>query len=118
MTFRFDTSSIAQNIEAMDNRTEIAIRAFADAAALKLQNDARDNAKWTDRTGHARQRLTCSAGKVTKGYRLTLSHGVDYGLWLELAHEKRFAIIEPTIRTTGATEVLPSFERFLERLGR
>ena len=28
-------------------------------------------------------------------------HGFDYGIWLELAHEKNYAIIAPTIREEG-----------------
>jgi hypothetical protein len=30
--------------------------------------------------------------------RIVLSHGVDYGIWLELAKEKKNAIIAPTVR--------------------
>ena len=33
--------------------------------------------------------------------RITLAHGVDYGIWLELAHEKNYAIIAPTVREEG-----------------
>ena len=33
--------------------------------------------------------------------RITLAHGVDYGIWLELAHGKNYAIIAPTIREEG-----------------
>ena len=33
--------------------------------------------------------------------RITLAHGVSYGIWLELAHEKNYAIIAPTIREEG-----------------
>ena len=33
--------------------------------------------------------------------RITLAHGVEYGIWLELAHEKNYAIIAPTVREEG-----------------
>ena len=32
---------------------------------------------------------------------LYLSHGVEYGKWLELAHGGRFAIVGPTIMRVG-----------------
>ena len=33
--------------------------------------------------------------------RITLSHGVSYGIWLELANEKNYAIVAPTVRDEG-----------------
>jgi hypothetical protein len=35
---------------------------------------------------------------------------------LELANEKRFAIIQPAIEYVGAFEIMPGFERLIERL--
>ena len=55
---------------------------------------------------------------MDNGYRITLAHGVDYGIWLELAHEKKYAIIPETIRVVGDGEILPGFERLIERLGK
>jgi hypothetical protein len=99
-----------------ESKADIAIRMLAEQGALQLQNSARENRKWTDRTGHARQRLTGYVGKIPEGYRITLAHGVDYGIWLELAHEKRFAIIPRTIEYVGTFEIMPGFQRLIERL--
>lgn len=116
MNFRLDISQLLHGLSTTESKADMAIRMYAENAALKLQNYARTHRKWTDRTGHARQRLTGTSASYGNGYRLTLSHGVDYGIWLELAHEKRFAIIETTIRTVGNNEILPGLERLLERL--
>src|SRR5688500_10891929 len=51
------------------------------------------NAPWQDRTGAARAGLTATV----EGNAVTLAHGVDYGLWLEIANQGRFAIIAPAI---------------------
>lgn len=115
--FRFDMSGLVKGLVEVPDWAEAAIQMYAEQGALKLQNFARENRKWTDRTGHARQRLTGYVGKIPQGYRITLAHGVDYGLWLELAHEKRFAIIPPSIEYVGTFEIMPGFQNLLERLG-
>lgn len=113
---RLDISGMLSGLSNCESAADKAIHVFAEQAALKLQNSARENRKWTDRTGQARQRLHGFVGKIPEGYRITLAHGVDYGIWLELAHEKRFAIIQPTIEYVGTFEIMPGFEHLLERL--
>lgn len=115
-SFKLDASSLESGLNALMNRSQAATRMYAETSATKLQNYARNNAPWTDRTGQARQRLTGTAMIVANGYKLRLAHGVNYGIWLELAHEKRFAIIQPTIlANTG--EIMEGFNGLLERLG-
>ena len=86
--FSFDPTGLLQGLTQTESKADVAIRMYAEQSALKLQNYAKEHRRWTDRTGHARQRLTGSSAKITTGYRLQLAHGVDYGLWLELAKEK------------------------------
>lgn len=114
---KFDVSDMESKLEAMGTRVDAAVRVFAEQGAINLRSNAQTNAKWTDRTGSARQRLNAYVSATANGYRITLAHGVDYGIWLELAHEKRFAIIPQTIEYVGTFEIMPAFERFLERLG-
>ena len=101
--FKLDASSLESGLNALMNRSQAAIRMYAETAALKLQNYARDKAPWTALT-------------VANGYKLRLAHGVNYGIWLELAHEKRFAIIQPTI-LANTSEIMEGFQGLLERLG-
>lgn len=113
--FRFDPSDMLERLSTAEGRAPMAMRMYAETAAKKLESSAKQHAPWTDRTGHARQRLTGKVESVSNGYKIILAHGVDYGVWLELAHEKRFAIIAPTINKEGPN-ILKSFERLLERL--
>lgn len=115
--FRLDISGLANGLIGAPDKFDLAIRMYAEQGALKLQNYAKEHRKWTDRTGHARQRLTGYVGKSEKGYKIYLAHGVDYGLWLELAHEKRFSIIPQTIEYVGSQVIMPGFEKLMERLG-
>ena len=54
---------------------------------------------------------------MSNGYRIRLAHGVDYGIWLELANEKRYAIIDETVKHVGDSEVMPAFQNLMDRLG-
>ena len=112
----FNMKDLENGIDSFMGKSEAAIKMYAETSALKLQNYAREKRPWTDRTGHARQRLSGYSGKVAKGYKLYLAHGVDYGLWLELAHEKRFSIIPQTLQHVGSKTIMPGFERLMEKL--
>ncbi len=114
---KWDLSSLLSGMANAENKVDAAVRMYAETGALKLQNYAKQNAPWTDRTGQARQRLTSYVSAVSNGYKIALSHGVAYGIWLELAHEKRFSIIPQTINYVGTQEILPGLNKLLERLG-
>jgi hypothetical protein len=65
--------------------------------AGQLEGYAKDHAPWTDRTGNARNGLHGGVEVRKDEYVLFLSHGVDYGIWLELAHGGNYAIVRPTV---------------------
>ena len=113
---KIDASKLLANLENAETKSQVAIRMFAQEGAKKFENYAKKNRPWTDRTGSARQRLQGGVEKRASGYAIRISHGVDYGIWLELAHEKRFAILPDTLRYVGEEEIMPAFEKFMERL--
>lgn len=98
VSFRLDTSDIQHRLDSI--MVQNALLVYSETVAKEFESYAKANRKWTDRTGHARQRLTGYVEKLegNKGFRICIAHGVDYGLWLELAHEKKYAILEPTVR--------------------
>lgn len=116
MGFKLDISGMAAGLASAASKSEMAIGMYAEQSALQLQNYAREHRKWTDRTGQARQRLTGTSHKIANGYRLELAHGVDYGIWLEMAHERKYSIIPETIDKVGEEKILPGLEHLLERL--
>lgn len=62
--------------------------------ASELENEAKVNASWKDRTGHARQSINGKASNRGSIYRISLSHGVEYGEILEEGSKPH--IIRPT----------------------
>lgn len=113
--FNINVERLVNGLNTVDNRFQTAVLMFAETEAIKLESDMKTNRPWTDRTSAAKQRLKANAYRLNKSVRIELSHGVDYGIWLELANEKRFAIIEPTIRLAGPY-VMRDFEGLLNRL--
>jgi hypothetical protein len=99
--FKMDFSKLLNGVTMMDVKMQLAVEMFVDTKSQEIQSTAQENAVWTDRTGRARQGLKGTYIKTPKGYKIVLSHSVDYGMWLELANEKNYAIIEPTIKLSS-----------------
>lgn len=114
--FKFDLSVLEKGLESLQNKVEIALDMYVDTSAQKIEEYGKTNARWKNRTGHARNRLRCSWEKNQNVYTLKFAHGVDYGIYLEMAHGRKYAIIEETIMTVGEQEIMPGFNRFIERL--
>ena len=114
-TIRFDAKQVLNNLSKAETKTQVAIKMFATEGAKKFQNYAKLHRPWTDRTGHARQRLTGWVETFSDKTRIHIGHGVDYGIYLELCHEKRFAILQPTVNACSA-EVLAGFSELMRYL--
>lgn len=76
---------------------------------LKLAEDilayAKQNAPWQDRTGDARAGLDVDVSESGGAIYIQLYHQVDYGLWLEVIQNGRFAIIMPTLEQFSGTMI-------------
>lgn len=92
-----NTKEVEEGLQKFRTRANAALDMYAVTAALKLQSEAQQNRPWTDRTNRARLGLTGSSESTEKELRIVLAHTVDYGVWLELAHEQNYAIIMPTM---------------------
>lgn len=117
MSIRIDVDGVVEGLTLLREAIDPAVQMLATQGAQKMENFAKENRRWTDRTGQARQRLKGSTSQIPNGYRITIAHGVDYGIWLELAHEKRFSILPETLEYVSAFEIMPGFNKLIERLG-
>ena len=106
---RFDYSQITKNLGVYKTRVEAGLLMYATTKANELESYMKLNRPWTDRTGHARQRLTGWVEVLTNKVRIYIGHGVDYGIYLELCHEKRYAILQPTVNALSK-EVLKGYK--------
>lgn len=97
--FSLNIEELKFSLLSIEEKTELTIQSYMVSKAPTIEAKMKKNRPWTDRTGLAKQRLTAKVSKPKKGIiRLTLAHGVDYGIWLELANDKNYAIIAPTLK--------------------
>ena len=88
--------SIAKAAAIFPRRVDQACR----ASALTGEAFARMNAPWTNRTGAARGSLRGQSTVSGASGAITLSHGVHYGIYLELSNGGRFRILPQALQAT------------------
>lgn len=85
---------------------------LAQQNAQEMEAWAKQNAPWQDRTGNARAGLHATVEGTGGIGTIVLSHGVPYGLWLEIANGGRYAIIAQAIDVFGA-KLMDDLQRML-----
>lgn len=100
------------DFKAVERKVRAAIGVYADTAAKKMEAEAKRNAPWTDRTSNARNSIQGDFGWKGKRAVISLSGNMDYFVFLELAMEKRYSILVPTIEK-HAKEILEGYRRML-----
>lgn len=101
MAFQLDYqgSSLDKKLGVLGTKMGAMILMYASTKASELESKMKVNRPWTDRTNMAKMTLNAKVSQPSSEVvRITLAHGVDYGIWLELANGKNYAIIAPTIR--------------------
>lgn len=100
--FDYNGSNLKSGLDRLSDRLGALVLMYVATKASELQAKMKVNRPWTDRTGMAKITLSAKVSQPSDAVvRITLAHGVDYGIWLELANEKNYAIIGPTIKTEG-----------------
>lgn len=88
--------SVYNKIRRHIGATVLAIEPLAGEAEGYMKT----NAPWNNITRNARNSLTGTVNVQSSPQKtrisLTLSHGMDYGVWLELKNAGKFAIVRPT----------------------
>jgi hypothetical protein len=118
LTLRYSESGLAKGLSRLAERAGAVILAYAGTKAGIIESDMKQDRPWTDRTGMAKSRLSARVSQPQSNIvRITLAHGVDYGVYLEgfkpdgtvmkryasgvageLGSEKKFAIVGPSVR--------------------
>ena len=105
MGWKIDFEDVITGLTEFGTKFNAAVEIYAQTSAKKFESYAKEHRPWTDRTGRARQGLTGYVTTTGTGWRINIAHTVDYGLWLEHARNKKYAILEPTVRL-NSDEVL------------
>ncbi|NPV44807.1 MAG: hypothetical protein HPY70_12670 [Firmicutes bacterium] len=99
---------VVKNAEKWVDRKIVANLALAANWAARMEAHMKTHAPWQDRTGTARAGLFAKPEVDGDDIVIRLGHSVEYGIYLELAHERKYAILEPTARKF-ARNILKSY---------
>lgn len=101
-TLDYSSSTLKKNLDKMSVKLGAVLLMYSATKASEIESRMKINRPWTDRTGMAKATLSAKVSQPNENIiRITLAHGVFYGIWLELANGKNYAIIAPTIREEG-----------------
>jgi hypothetical protein len=90
------SEKVNKNIDGHIDRLIAASLALGQDLAGMLEKEMKQDAPWQDRTGNARKGLKGSSAIDDDNITITVSHSVDYGVYLELANDGKYAILKPT----------------------
>lgn len=95
---RGSIQTVINGLETYTGRLYEALLIVTDVVAKKMESYAKSNAIWEDQSGNARQGIRGDAyWESSKILVCSLSHTMEYGVWLELAHQRKYAILEESI---------------------
>lgn len=97
--FKFDVSGLQKGLQALQPKLRAALNVYAETCAKKFESEAKRNYPWTDRTYMASKTLHGDYQWRGDVVRITLEHGVDYGIYLEFCNEGKYAIVWPTVQS-------------------
>lgn len=112
--FTLESDTLTPSIKALPGVLDKIIQTTMNYYEPKLENFAKLNASWTDRTTNARNGLAARSGRTDKVHYIVLFHQVPYGIYLETMQSGRFAIIMPTIDEFGP-QVMNTFQKILDK---
>ena len=108
MAFKWDVPPTEVFPQGYANYTQALFQTgnrVAEARAAEAEQWMKASAPWQDQTGRARAGLHVDVSQSEFILaQLTFAHGedVEYGVWLEIANQGRFAIIAPAIDAWGS----------------
>lgn len=92
------SSQVRANMRRYSERVEASLILYADHFGKgTMEQYAKRNAPWTDRTNMARNSLNGGGLKAGDDLISYISHGVEYGKWLEVIGAGKYAILQPTV---------------------
>lgn len=111
-----DMREVEERLQDIETKTMVYIKMRMSYYAKDMQSYAQLNRPWRDRTTRARQSLYGFIKEAGKGIlEIGIAHGVDYGVSLEFEHEKRYAILYPTLRYY-TDRIMSGFRNVMEQI--
>lgn len=109
-------SELYERVDKLMPKINKAVGMYMQTKSQEYEAYMKTHRKWTDRTGDAKKFLKGSYAMPSENvHRIELAHGVNYGIWLELAHYRKYAIVKPTIDAKG-DEVISDLNNLFSKI--
>lgn len=90
-----DVTTVVDNMDAFMARLKAGMQVMGNTVGRNMQSYARANKPWTNRTYSARNGLESRVEWTTDTLLdIAVFHTVDYGIWLEISHGEKYAILK------------------------
>jgi hypothetical protein len=105
-----DAKNVSKNLEAITRRRVDALYALAKDVAARMLQEFRQNqgfqqgsrgAYWTNQTSEAVRTVFAEAFKTPQYIGAFIAHRMLYGVWLELANDRRHEALRPLAEKYG-----------------
>jgi hypothetical protein len=98
--WRTSPTRLAENVDELVDVLQSRIgQALADIG-VNAEATMKSQRPWRDITGNARRGLRVRVKQTSPGFIMYFIHSAEYGVYLELKNNGRYAILFPTMRTT------------------
>jgi hypothetical protein len=119
---KYDGSELNEQLAQFGPSINKTLTLTTDFGADRGTAAMKTKAPWTDRTTNARNGLHAGTDHTGSGaigfttHTITFAHGVDYGIWLEVANNGQYQIIMPTVVQVGG-EIMKALDDMFKKLG-
>lgn len=96
--FKIDGTALLKNLIENDSKVKAACKLFGENAGNELVVECKKDATWTDRTGLSRQTIDSEVISRDGKTEIRIRGNTPHFKYLELAHEKKYAILFPTVK--------------------
>lgn len=86
-SIQIDVTEVAESLERFDKAMQAQLKVVGDTISKKMETYAKSNHPWKNRTGSAQGKLKGSYKVTDNELDIMISHGVDYGFYLETRHD-------------------------------
>lgn len=113
----YDDKRLRRNARNFNRNVRRNLSAITDRRAAITTTDLKMQAPWTDRTGAARSGLVAIPIHGRTYEEIYMAYSVTYGIWLEVANDRKYAIITPMMRIAGEA-LLADMRYMLSQMGK
>lgn len=94
ISVELDTTTVANNLQNLSPRVKQGLTTLGDATGQRMKAYAQNTARWTDRTGDARNHLDYSCSWEGAVMDIAIFHKMPYGVYLEERNSQKYAILQ------------------------